>query len=91
VNENFVKFSNEIKIQEWYDSRKLEIENIISENDYAKALSVFNNKGLKAIVNKHFKITDFTERGIKMLQFQTNTHSLLQKYFPVDITNKHGL
>jgi len=91
VNENFTKFSNEIKIQEWYDSRKLELEKIIDEKDYIKVLSVFNNKGLKAIANRHFKITDFTERGIKMLQFQSNTHSLLQNYFPEGITNKNGL
>lgn len=91
VNENFTKFSNEIKIQEWYDQRKLELEKIIDDKDYVKTLSVFNNKGLKAIVNKHFKITDFTERGIKMLQFQTDTHNLLQKYFPTEITNKNGL
>lgn len=91
VNENFTKFSNEIKIQEWYDQRKLELEKIIEDKDYVKTLSVFNNKGLKAIVNKHFKITDFTERGIKMLQFQSDTHNLLQKYFPTEITNKNGL
>ncbi len=91
VNENFTKFSNEIKIQEWYDKRKLELEKIIADKDYVKVLSIFNNKGLKSIVNKHFKITDFTERGIKMLQSQSNTHSILQNYFPTEITNKTGL
>lgn len=91
VNNNFTKFSNEIKIREWYDKRKLELEKIIEENDYIKTLSVFNNKGLKAIVNKHFKVTDFTERAIKMLQFQSNTHNLLKKYFPSEITNKNSL
>jgi len=91
VNENFTKFSHEIKIQEWYYNRKLELEKIINDKDYEKALSVFNNKGLKAIVNKHFKITDFTERAVKMLQFQTDTHNLLQKYFPTELTNKNGL
>lgn len=91
VNENFTKFSSEVKIQEWYDKRKLELEKIIDQKDYVKTLSVFNNKGLKAIVNKHFKITDFTERGIKMLQFQSDTHNLLKKYFPTEITNKNGI
>lgn len=91
VNDNFTKFSNEIKIQEWYDKRKLELEKIIEEKDYVKTLSVFNNKGLKAIVNKHFKVTDFTERAIKMLQFQSDTHKLLKKYFPTEITNKNDL
>lgn len=91
VNENFTKFSNEIKIQEWYDKRKLEIEKIISDKDYLKALSVFNNKGLKAIANKHFKITNFTDKAIKLMQFQTDTHDLLRKHFPNEITKKNGI
>jgi len=91
VNENFTKFSNEIKIQEWYDKRKLEIEKIISDKDYLKALSVFNNKGLKAIANKHFKITDFTDKAIKLMQFQTDTHDLLRKHFPNEIAKKNGI
>lgn len=91
VNENFTNFSNEIKIQEWYDNRKLEIEKIISDKDYLKALSIFNNKGLKAIVNRHFKITDFTDKAIKLMQFQGDTHDLLRKHFPNEIANKNGI
>src|SRR5690606_29711986 len=91
VHDNITKFSNEIKIQEWYDKRKLELEKIIEEKDYVKTRTVFNNKGLKAIVNKHFKVTDFTERAIKMLQFQSDTDKLLKKYFPTEITNKNDL
>ena len=91
VNENFTKFASEIKVQDWYDNRKLELEKIISDKDYLKALSVFNNKGLKAIANRHFKITDFTEKAIKLMQFQTVTHNLLRKYFPNEITNKNGI
>jgi ABC-type cobalamin/Fe3+-siderophores transport system ATPase subunit len=91
VNENFTQFSNEIKIQEWYNQRNFELETIIDNKDYTNVLSVFNNKGLKAIVNKYFKITDFTERGIKMLQFQSNTHNLLKNYFPTEITQNNDL
>lgn len=91
VIENFTKFASEVKIQDWYDNRKLEIEKIISEKDYLKALSVFNNKGLKAIANRHFKITDFTDKAIKLMQFQTDTHNLLRKHFPNEITNKNGI
>lgn len=91
VNENFTKFAGEIKIQDWYDHRKLELEKIIRDKDYLKALTVFNNKGLKAIANRHFKITDFTEKAIKLMQFQTDTHNLLRKHFPNEITNKNGI
>lgn len=82
VNDNYNKFSNEIKIQDWYDNRKQELEKIIADKDYNKVLSVYNNKGLKAIANKKFKITDFTDRAIKQMQFDTETHDILRKHFP---------
>ncbi|MDN4164452.1 AAA family ATPase [Cytophagales bacterium LB-30] len=82
VNDNYNKFSNEIKIQDWYDNRKQELEKIIADKNYNKVLSVYNNKGLKAIANKKFKITDFTDRAIKQMQFDTDTHDILRKHFP---------
>ena len=48
-------------------------------------LSVYNNKGLKAIVNRKFKITDFTDKAIKHLQFENKTHNILRKHFPAEI------
>ena len=69
----------------------MELKEIIKNNDYPKTLSLFNNKGLKSIANKHFKISDFTERALKLLQFQSETHEMIRKYFPTGITNKNGL
>jgi len=89
INENYSNFKNEIKIDEWYHTRKLEIEQIVSTNDYKKALSVFNNKGLKVIAHKHFKISDFSDKAIRLLQFRTVTHEMLLKCFPSKITNKN--
>lgn len=91
VNDNYAKFTNEVKISEWYESRKLEIEKIIKDKNYPKALSVFNNKGLQQIVNKHFKIKDFSDKAVKLLQFQPVTHDILRKHFPNEITKKNGL
>lgn len=91
VNANYNKFTNDIKIEDWYNKRKLEIEEMINKKDYAKALSIFNNKGLKVITNKYFKISDFTEKAIRLLQFNRETHSILLKYFPDGIKNKNIL
>jgi ABC-type cobalamin/Fe3+-siderophores transport system ATPase subunit len=82
VTNNYKKFSGEIKIQDWFDKRKNELQQIIENNDYNSVISVFNNKGLKAIANNKLKITDFIERSIKQLQFETETHEILLKYFP---------
>jgi ABC-type lipoprotein export system ATPase subunit len=87
VNENYSKFTNEVKIAEWYEKRKLELEEIIKEKNYQKALSVFNHKGLQSIVNTHFKIKDFSDKAVKLLQFQPFTHGILRKHFPDEIKN----
>ena len=87
VNNNFSRFTNEIKIQEWYDERKSYLLEIIDKKKYKEALSVFNNKGLQAIVNKRFKITDFIDRATRLIQYDSNTHKYLLKYFPNDIWN----
>ena len=87
VNNNFNRFTNEIKIQEWYDERKAYLLEIIDKKNYKEALSVFNNKGLQAIVNKRFKITDFIDRATRLIQYDSNTHKYLIKYFPNEIWN----
>ena len=92
VEQNFALFTSEIKIQEWYEKRKLELEEIIQNKDYEKVLSVFNNKGLKAIAYKHLKISNFTDRAINLLQFKQETHEMIKKHFPNRITsNNNGL
>jgi hypothetical protein len=91
VQSNYSNFTNEIKIQEWYEKRKIELEQIISDKDYTKVLSLFNNKGLKKIVNKHFKISDFSNKAMRLLQFNSDTHNILRSYFPEKIKNKNGL
>lgn len=91
VKSNYSKFTQEIKIDEWHQQRVIQLKEIIKNKDYPKTLSLFNNKGLKSIANKHFKISDFTERALKLLQFHSETHEMIRKYFPSEITNKKGL
>jgi ABC-type lipoprotein export system ATPase subunit len=87
VNTNFDNFTNEIKINNWYDLRKGELQKIIDDKDYLKMISVYNNKGLKTIVNRHFKISDFVERSIKFLQSSKEAQEIIRKKFPQQITN----
>lgn len=87
VNQNYLKFSSEVNITEWHKQRITELNEIVENQDYQKAISIFNNKGLKALGNKNFKITDFTERAIKTLQFKPETQIILKEYFPKEIRN----
>jgi ABC-type dipeptide/oligopeptide/nickel transport system ATPase component len=90
VIENYEKFTNEIKVHDWYGQRKIEIEEIVGIRNYAKTLSLFNNKGLKTIANRHFRISDFTTKAIKFLQSQPDTQDMLRIYFPNAIKNVTG-
>ena len=85
VEENYELFLNAIDIQSFYNQRKIEIEEIIANNNYEEAISVYNNKGLKKIAAKHLSITDFTERCFKFLQSKPENLELLKKYFPPEI------
>lgn len=88
IKSNYELFNENIKIQEWYNERVGFIDKIVEERDFRKALSIFNHKGLKNIVNRHFRIGDFTDRAIKLLLTDSNTHPYLIKYFPDEIKNK---
>lgn len=82
VESNYIKFTDEIKLLDWYQQRKNELQAVVATGNYNRALAVFNNKGLKAIANKHFKISDFTERSIKLMEFHDETHDILLNHFP---------
>jgi len=85
VKQNYIDFTKEVSIEDWYNNRMAEIDKIIAEDDYRKVLSIFNHKGLRGKANKQFKISDFTERAIELLQYDSTTHEDLLKYFPEEI------
>ncbi len=91
VNANYTKFTGEIKINDWYNEREVVLREIIKNLDYPKTLAVFNHKGLKAIASKHLKIPDFTDKSIKLLQFEVQTHSILRRHFPAELVKKNDL
>lgn len=82
IYENYNTFTSKINIEEWAKSRFDEIKKIVDERDYAMAISIFNNKGLKSIVEYNLKITDFSDRCINMLQFDAKAKEILLKQFP---------
>ncbi|URW80951.1 AAA family ATPase [Xiashengella succiniciproducens] len=85
VETNFQTFSDKIEITEWYGTRITELENIVANKDYKKTISVFNNKGLKSIAMKYLKISDFTERSIKLLLSDIDAQEILIDYFPNEV------
>lgn len=85
VETNFQTFSDKIEVIDWYNTRINELESIVTSKDYRKTISVFNNKGLRSIAMKYLKISDFTERSIKLLLSDTEAQNILIDYFPNEI------
>lgn len=90
VKENLDIFNSEIKANEWYESRKREIDDVIARRDYTKAISIYNNKGLKKFANQHLSITNFFDRAIKFLEKDMESQKLIKKYFPPELSPIHS-
>jgi ABC-type lipoprotein export system ATPase subunit len=82
---NYDKLHQEIKIDEWHKERKKELEEVILAKNYDRILSICNNKGLKRVVEKYFKTSDFTDKAIKFLQSNGDARNILLKYFPKEL------
>lgn len=85
VSENLDSFNENIKIEEWYTNREVEINKIIAEKDYDNAILLYNNKGLKQIVSQHFKIADFQESSLRLLARNLDAKNILLQYYPDEL------
>jgi len=87
IENNYTKFVEKIQIPDWFSQRKAELVQIIDSNDYKKMIFTYNNKGLKAIVQKHFKISDYMDRAIKFLQSNKEAQNIIRNHLPQKIIN----
>lgn len=85
LEKNYQDFLEKVSINEWYENRITELNEMIGNNDYDNVLISINNKGIKNIAGKHLNISDFTDRSIKLLQSNTEGKNALIKYFPEEI------
>ena len=82
VESNLQNFIDGVKVTEWYGLRKTELEALIQNQDYQRILKVYNNKGLKDIVQKHFKTSEFTDLSLRIIGSDQTTREILKKHFP---------
>lgn len=85
IEENFNMFTQNIAISAWYSNRITELEEIVHNKDYKSTISIFNDKGLRQFAKKYLKISDFTERSIKLLLFDPEVQSIVRNYFPDEV------
>jgi ABC-type cobalamin/Fe3+-siderophores transport system ATPase subunit len=82
---NYQSFLDNISINDWFNERIAELNQIIANTDYDNVLVSFNHKGIRNIASKHLNISDFTDKSIKLLQGNDDAKSALNKYFPEEI------
>lgn len=82
VRKHFDDFISQIKIKEWYDERLKELDSIINNKDYKKAIKVYNNKGLKTVVEKNLNLSSYQDRALMYLKDSEEARIILRKEFP---------
>lgn len=85
LESNYQDFLDKVSINEWYTERLQELNQMVNSSDYYKVLVSLNNKGIRSIASKHLKISDFTDRCIKLLLSSDEAKNTLNKYFPEEI------
>ena len=88
VTEHLANFNSKIKIEHWYSERETLINKIITEKNYDEAILHYNNKGLKQILNQHFKIADFQESSLRLLSRNKDAKDILLQYYPNELKIK---
>ncbi|WP_304346587.1 AAA family ATPase [Capnocytophaga leadbetteri] len=89
IENNFHKFIAKIEIDELYNKRREEIEEIINEKDYSKAIKVYNNKGLLDVVENllRYKPNTYRFKALDILREEEDIQQILRAVFPQEITN----
>jgi len=87
VSKFFSDFISQIKIDDWYNERLQDLNDIISNNDYEKAILVYNNKGLHSVVEKALGMTSYSKKAIEYLRASEEARNILRNVFPKELLN----
>jgi hypothetical protein len=89
IKGNFDDFIVKIEIDNLYNKRKEEIEKIINEKDYSKALKIYNNKGLLGVVENllQYKPNTYRFKALDILREEEKVQQILRAVFPQEVTN----
>jgi len=82
IKDHFATFIGAVDISAWHDEREQELQKIISEKNYSRALQVYNNKGLRTIAQRHLKISDLSDMAVRVLIEKNEARCILKRHFP---------
>jgi energy-coupling factor transporter ATP-binding protein EcfA2 len=85
LKENYFSFTNKIDIESIYKERITELEKIISDKDYDKAIRILNDKGLESLISSIVDTNNYLEEAIKFLADNESSKDVLREYFDISI------
>lgn len=85
VKSAFSAFLSQIDIEKWYKERFEELTRIVSQKDYAKAIRVYNNKGLFKEVEAVLGLYNYRNKAIDYLKSSEDAKDILRSVFPSGI------
>lgn len=90
VEQRMKEFNDDIQLDKWYDHRQHELELYIKNQNYAKTIAVYNNKGLHAVVEQELGIKDYHEKALEYLKIAPEeVLEKLREVFPEELRNNN--
>lgn len=88
VEINFETFISKIKIDEIYNKRKVEIQDIINNKDYLSVLKVYNHKGLSTKIHNILEVNPYKDFAIRLLKTSPEARECIKRHFPENLKNE---
>ncbi|HEO1805913.1 TPA: ATP-binding protein [Acinetobacter baumannii] len=82
VKANFSDFISKINIDEIYDERYAQLEQILSQKNYLAILKIYNSKGLSKETHNILDIKSYKDFAIRILKSSSEAKESLKKHFP---------
>ena len=90
VEQRMKEFNDDIQLDKWYDYRLHELELCVKNQNYAKIIAVYNNKGLHAVVEQELGIKDYHEKALEYLKVASKeVVEKLRDLFPEELRNNN--
>lgn len=84
ILQNLSEFNSDIKVEEWYNARKVYLETIVANKDYNAAIRVYNNKGLQRVVEQNlgYAANQYRKKALDSLASSDEAKRILKRLFP---------
>lgn len=85
VQVNFMDFISKIDVEKIYIERQTFLQEILDTKNYAKLISVANNKGLLKIIAQSFGLKgrdEYISRALSVLVISPNAQSIIKSHLP---------